>query len=435
MDRHELVSFFHGSPGKRRVGVEIECAAISSSTSKCLAYDGPEGLKHLLLRTAASLGAGLIHEEGTACLTGVRLLSGASISLEPGGAIEYSSAPAANVSELADIATADLRHIADICRGQDIALLPGGNNPFAEQGQLRWTPSRKVDLLRKHYAALGVGPVADLCMASNLSTQVTLDYSSPTELCEQLNMQTLVSPVIKAMFVNSPFHARRPSGFQSHRLHLWTATEPLRAGALPTALSGKTTVDELVDWLVRLPMIYRLQKGQYVPAGTRAFAELDGVNSQDWQTHLNQIWKDARPRRTIELRGADGPPWPHVFSAPALWEGLSYVAEVRRSVIALIGPVTREQHTAATLQAALHGLQGTYKGVSLRELATDVIRLAQLGLKCLVERGEEKEECLGNISVLDDVVCTGETFAQRSRSRWPDLGRDHRKYVEYHRIR
>ena len=82
-------------------------------------------------------------------------------------------------------------------------------------------------------------------------------------------------------------------------------------------------------------MYFVLRDGQgFIDARGQSFRDfMDGklpalpgevLTVKDWENHLSTLFPEARLKRFIEMRGADGGPWNHICALPAFWVGLLY---------------------------------------------------------------------------------------------------------------
>jgi glutamate--cysteine ligase len=378
-------------------------------------------------------------------LTGMRLANGMQITLEHGGALEYASAPTGDLVTAIEDMRAMLTRVADIARGAGLAILPGANLPFDRIEDVSWVPKPSGAPMRDFFADLGEpGALGPSVMALTLSTQTTVDYVSAEDFGRKLRMQVAASPLVSAMFVNSPLAGGELTPLLSTRALQWLACDPDRCGLLPFALRDVVTVDDFVDWALARPMIYhRTPDGDYKRAPARSFGELiatgfdDGTapTRADWLSHLSQVWTDVRVRQTLELRGADGPPYAHVAAVPALWVGLTYHPPSCAAAWELLRPYTVEQQRALMRELPVRGLAATLGGDPVRDLGRELVRLARAGLESRVAAGLERPEAPDYLAPIEEVLDSGTTFAERTIARWEnEFGRDPARYVAAYRV-
>lgn len=423
LTREALAGTFTARPGTReRVGIELECGLVEPATGRALRY--PEA-RALLNAVRREFGGEPIHEAGH--LAGVTLPGGAQFTLELGGALEYSSAPA---DSLADVVTATERAmlaVADLADRLDIAVLPTGMLPFTPVAEIPWIPKPRIDLMRRHFRSLGAaGSLAEGVMGLSLSVQTSLDYVSTADLLEKLRLLAAASPVAAALFVNSPLENGAATGVLSRRMQMWTRVDPCRCGVLAVAVAPDATTDRLLDWVLDLPMIYRRTADRFLPAPRRPFGALvrDGFDDgsrparADWESHLSQLWPQVRPRHTLETRIADGLGWPAFASAPAFWVGLAYHPASRQAGLALLDDLTAEELDRVTEEVAVRGLTAKAGSRVVGELAERLVDLAGAGLAARVAAGREPQRVLDLLDPLREIVRTGRTSAERSLHDW-----------------
>jgi glutamate--cysteine ligase len=418
LTREALAGTFTARPGTReRVGIELECGLVEPATGRAIRY--PE-VRALLNAVRGEFGGEPIHEAGH--LAGVALRDGAQFTLELGGALEYSSAPA---DSLADVVTATERAmlaVADLADRLGIAVLPTGMLPFTAVNEIPWIPKPRIDLMRRHFRGLGTaGSLAEGVMGLSLSVQTSLDYVSTADLLEKLRLLVAASPVAAALFVNSPLENGAATGVLSRRMQMWTRVDPRRCGVLDVAVAPDASTDRLLDWVLDLPMIYRRAGHRYLAAPDRPFGELvrDGsVTRDDWESHLSQLWPQVRPRHTLETRIADGLGWPAFASAPAFWVGLAYHPASRQAGLALLDDLTAEELDRVTEEVAVRGLAAKAGSRVVGELAERLLDLAHAGLAARVAAGREPQRVLDLLDPLGEIVRTGRTYAERSLHEW-----------------
>ncbi len=439
LDRGELRRPFTVPEGAaERIGLEVECGVVDPSTGRAAPYPGPRGV-------AALLRAVLERWGGTGChdgphLTGVRLADGALVSVEHGGQLEYSSAPADDLAGLLAQVRGRLGRLAALAREFGLALLPGANLPFDRVEDVAWVPTLRGPVVREFFGRIG-DPGALLL---TVSAQTTLDYLSEADLMRKLRMQTAASTVVAALLVNSPLYGGRAGGSLSHRCLHWQRADPRRWGVLPPALGPDPALDDVIDWALRLPMVFRRDRsGACRPAPPMPFATLltrgfgDGTwpGPYDWTTLLAQIWTSVRLRGTLELRAADGPPYACLAAVPALWVGLSYHPPSCEAAWRLLAHHTAADHATALRSLHALGLETRLGGERMRELAAELVRLAREGLRARVAAGRERPEVPAYLDPLEEVAATGETFAQRCVRRWEaEFARRPDRYVAAYRI-
>ncbi|MEV4253499.1 glutamate-cysteine ligase family protein [Spirillospora sp. NPDC049652] len=443
MLRREDLGALFGPGAAERVGLEIESGVVDPETGRAAPYEGEHGMG-AVLATVLREWDGEPQHDGAA-LVGVRLADGGLVGLEHGGQLEYSAPPADDVVSAVSDVGQRLTALAEIVGRHGLALLPGAHLPFDGLGTVSWVPLERGRLMRAHFAGLGAaGGGGPEILALSTCTQAHLDHLGEEDFVAKLRLLAAASPVVAALFVNSPLHEGRADGLLSRRSWNWTRTDPLRCGVVVPALSGLTGTDDVIDWALDLPVLYyrdasgRLRSGRgrsFASALTEGFDDGSWPDSDHWTAHLAQIWTHVRVRGTLELRAPDGPPHPHFGAVPAFWVGLAYHRPSRDAAWALLRDYTIDEHREAVRRLPAEGLRTRLGGDQVRELAGELVRLAREGLLARVAAGLEGPEAPAYLDPLNEVLDTGRTFAEQCAHRWrTDLREDPRRYVAAYRV-
>lgn len=440
----ELRSPFTRFSAVELVGVEVEVAALDPETGQSVSYHGNSGIEALLYRLLDEFGSDAPDfENGN--LIGFALPHGGTVTLEHGGAVEYSPPPARSVGDAVVATRSALRQMAEIARELNIAIVPGANYPFTTADQVQWVPHARIPIMWRHFARFGeLGKYGADVMSRALSVQATFDYTSEADMIEKVRMQSMVSTPASALFVNSPLEDGGLTGGLSQRMQYWARADPHRSRINPIMLSSDFTIDRFVEWVLDLPMIYRsLPDGSKGAAPPRPFRSLleqgfgDGSapNARDWTVHLSQIYLDVRLRETLEVRAVDGPPFPALQSVPAFWAGLTYHRPSRLAAIELLQEIKYEQYVEALDEIARAGLRCELAGRPVQEYAFELLRLADSGLRALVDEGREDQSVIAFLDPLHEIAASKRTFAEICAARWRgDFGGSAERFVEAYRI-
>jgi len=253
---------------------------------------------------------------------------GGTITTEPGGQLELSSAPATSLGGCVTAAAADLAAVRDAVRAADLKLSGDGIDPIRP-------PRRVLDLPR--YAAMEEffdrrGPWGRVMMCNTASVQVCLDAGdengSAAGYRSRWRLLHAIGPVLVAAFANSPRRRGRASGWRSTRQAVWSRLDPGRtrapAGAEPgRAVGGPAAGDDSRDprdtWTAyaldaELMCIRRdSPSGWTAPPGLTFRAWLRGAGERrptadDLTYHLSTLFPPVRPRGHLELRMIDAQP-------------------------------------------------------------------------------------------------------------------------------
>jgi glutamate--cysteine ligase len=426
------------------VGVEVEAGVVDPVTGKSRPYTGKQGVGDLLRQAALQWG-GTLHYEGENVI-GFHRADGTDIGLESGCALEYASTPETSLVSLVQKVDRDFQDLAGIADNLDSALLSGAMLPFDTREDIHWAPKPRIPLMLKHFkreiGSTSQGPAA---MAHIITVQTTLDFLDAEDLCRKHRMANVVSPLVGALFVNSPIQAGQLTNALSRRMQIWADVDYRRVGIFEHSINPEFSIDDLIAWATQLPMMYRIINGEIRPVPPHVSLESylengfgDGTypSLDDWLAMLNTTWPYVRVRNTLELRIADGPFQQHWAAAPALWVGLAYDRQSCEAAWDLARGYSLKDYLDAVDDVAVRGLDASIDGHSIRAMCRDLLNIARDGLRRRVKDNLEPEAVLGYLDPLTDVIESGQTFAEQLSERWSnELACDPKRYVEAYRYR
>jgi len=243
------------------------------------------------------------------------LPSGSLITVEPGGQLELSSAPADSLGECVTAVQRDMAALRDAMRRASLTLQGYGLDPLRP-------PRRVLDLPR--YTAMEEffdrdGPWGRQMMCSTASVQVCVDAGQDTPGTDgyrrRWRLAHDVGPVLVAAFANSPLRQGQPSGWRSTRQEVWSRLDPGRT--LPPPANG----DPRHAWATysldaELMLVRRAGSPSWsAPAGLTFRGWLRGGGNgerrptkEDLTYHLSTLFPPVRPRGHLELRMIDAQP-------------------------------------------------------------------------------------------------------------------------------
>jgi glutamate--cysteine ligase len=110
--------------------------------------------------------------------------------------------------------------------------------------------------------------------------------------------------------------------------------------------------------------------------------ELPGVRPtlRDFADHLTTAFPEVRLKKYLEMRGADGGPWNRLCALPAFWVGLLYDDAALDAAWDLVKDFSMAERHALRDGVPRRALQLPFRGVTVRELALQALKIAQAGL-------------------------------------------------------
>ena len=320
---------------------------------------------------------------------------GANVSLEPGGQLELSGAPLESIHETCDEVNAHLRDVKDIADKVGVGFIGLGAAPVWEHEAMPRMPKGRYKLMTDYMDR--VGTMGKSMMYRTCTVQVNLDFGSEADMVQKLRVALALQPVATALFANSPFFEGKPTGFKSWRARVWRDLDADRTGMLPFVFDEGFGFESWVEYALDAPMYFVYRDGVYIDALGQSFrdflkGELPALPGEkptlsDWADHLTTIFPEARIKKFIEMRGADGGPWRRLCALPAFWVGLMYDQSALDAAWDLVKDWDAETREELRVAAGKDALQARVKGIDMHELAREVLALSEAGLKARARSG------------------------------------------------
>lgn len=402
-----------GPDAELGVGTEHEKVGFADLNATPIAFDGERGICRLLDELASRFGWTRLYDGG-------HLMAlerdGAAITLEPGGQLELSGAIFSTALETRDELEQHLREVDEVSRELGQVWFFGGVNAWSKIDDVPWVPKPRYDVMRAYLPRRG--PLAAWMMKMTASIQANYDFRDEADAMEMLRLGAAASPLVTALFANSPMKEGGASGYASYRMQIWHETDPDRCGTPDFFMRRDATVADYVEWMLDVPMFFIKRDGRYLDMAGYSFRRFVDEGYQgheatigDWELHLSTAFPDVRMKRYIEVRSADMASPAHVVALAALWKGIYYDRGARDALDALNLASSADEVDALALICRREGLEGTWRGRSVRALATELVALAHAGL--VRQSGGEAEAALLKCLVDDCGVARspGERFA------------------------
>jgi len=260
-------------------------------------------------------------------------------------------------------------------------------------------------------------------MFRTATVQVNMDFGSEADMVQKLRVGLALQPVATALFANSPFTEGKPNGFQSYRAEVWRDTDPDRTGMLPFAFEDGMGFERYVDYALDVPMYFVYRDNRYIDVAGASFrnflaGRLDALLGEkptidDWTDHLTTLFPEVRLKRFLEMRGADAGPFPHLLALPALWAGLLYDRTALDGAASLVAGCTAEERQTMRDAVPRLGLKTPFRGRTLREIAREMLALAEGGLLRRARLNKTGEDETRALLPLRKIVEEGRTEADR----------------------
>ncbi|MEM0922082.1 MAG: glutamate--cysteine ligase [Pseudomonadota bacterium] len=369
-----------------RIGTEHEKFGYCTDTLKPLPYEGDRSIRAVLEGLRDRYGWAPLEEGGK--IIGLTK-DGANVSLEPGGQLELSGAPLETIHETCDEVNAHLAEVKSVADRIGVGFIGLGAAPIWTHQQMDMMPKGRYKLMTRYMGE--VGTHGTQMMYRTCTVQVNLDFASEADMVQKLRVALALQPVATALFANSPFFEGKPNGHKSWRSRIWRDLDADRTGTLPFVFDDGFGFEAWVQYALDVPMYFVYRDGVYIDALGQSFRDFlkgrlpalpgEVPTLSDWADHLTTIFPEARIKKFIEMRGADGGPWRRLCALPAFWVGLTYDQAALDAAWDLCRDWTAEEREQLRIDASVHGLEAKIRNRRMQELAADVLAIAESGLK------------------------------------------------------
>ncbi|WP_375691922.1 glutamate--cysteine ligase [Pseudooceanicola sp. LIPI14-2-Ac024] len=390
IERHEQLAEYLAAGCKPkddwRIGTEHEKFGYCKDSLKPIPYEGERSVLMVLEGLRDRHGWAPVEESGK--LIGLTK-DGANVSLEPGGQLELSGAPLRTIHETCDEVNQHLREVKDIADAVGVGFIGLGAAPEWTHDDMPLMPKGRYKLMDGYMRK--VGTMGTTMMRRTCTVQVNLDFATEADMVQKMRVALALQPVATALFANSPFFEGKPNGMKSWRARVWRDLDADRTGMLPFVFEEGFGFEAYVEYALDVPMYFVYRDGKYINALGQSFrdflkGELPALPGEvptlsDWADHLTTIFPEARMKKFIEMRGADGGPWRRLCALPAFWVGLMYDQSSLDAAWDLVKGWDAPTRDALRVAAADDGLQARVNGIDMHALAREVVDIAEAGLK------------------------------------------------------
>lgn len=377
-----------------RIGVEHEKFGYDDARKMPLPYEGPVSITAMLEGLRDRFNWTPVLEAGK--LIGLER-DGANVSLEPGGQLELSGAPLETIHQTCDEVNGHLAEVEAVAADIGAGFIGLGAAPIWGQDDMPMMPKGRYRLMTDYMGR--VGTLGTQMMYRTCTVQVNLDFASEADMVQKMRVALALQPVATALFANSPFLDGKPNGMKSWRAHIWQNLDAARTGMLPFVFEDGFGYEAWVDYVLNVPMYFVYRDGKYIDALGQSFRDFlkgrlpalpgEVPTLSDWADHMTTVFPEARVKKYIEMRGADGGPWRRLCALPALWVGLTYDQDALDAAWDLVKGWDAETREALRRSAGRDGLQAQAGGVKMHDLAREVLAIAEGGLKARARSGND----------------------------------------------
>jgi len=421
----ETVALLNGKyvDGKdKKIGIEVEMPFVNKKDLQPIGFSGPKSITAIFNKLSAKGGGWQPGDIENGKVTSLVNETG-SITLEPGGQIEFSSAARDTLGELKQDIGKYFDDTKKVSEKIGIDVLPYGFHPHIGIEDCPYVSERsRFKALKPVFEAEG----GYSAWGQSCSVQVTLDSPGKEEAFDAFKLGLIIQPVAAAIFANSPFSMGKDSDHASWRRHkLQDLDSPLYK--VPDALFEPGY--SLKDWAAHtlsVPMSFIVRNDAYIAVAPNSFYEMIGkplpelahlpqeeqyLTKQDLLDHLTGIKPEMllKPNLLLEFRAADlGPTPEHWMAVGAFWTGLFYDKDAFKAAQEYVAEWNKQERLALRDGVAKDGLATQVGNKTVQQIALDLIEISKQGLSRI------EPEAVPFLKIIETQVAQGITAAAKA---------------------
>lgn len=424
-------------PEEKKMGIEVEMPFVKKTDLQPLQFKGKKSITAIFNALCAK-SAWQPAEIENGHITGLKGESG-NVTLEPGGQIEFASAPRTSLEQLAADINAYCSDLEKIGKKLGVDVVPFGFHPHVSiddcpyiSERTRFAALKPVFEAERGFAAWG----------QSSSVQVTLDGKTMDDAFGAFKLGLTLQPLAAAMYANSPFSMGEDSGFKSwRRQNLLALDSPYYT--VPDKLFDKDfTIQDWAAHVLTVPMSFVVRNDEYIAVAPKPFGEMVGKKlpelahlpeeqqylcKGDLLDHTTGIKPEMllKPNLLLEFRAADlGPSPAHWMSLGAFWVGLFYDKDAFKAAQDYVAEWSGAERTEFRKNVAKDGLDAEVGGKTAQQVALDLIAIARQGLS------KVEPQSVHMLDVLEQQVLKGITPADEALQKFQQNGGDMAKTVK-----
>ncbi len=311
------------------------------------------------------------------------------ISLEPGAQFEVSLNPVKSIHEMKLFLDKYNAETAEIAEKFGICWLGTGIQPVSTYEKIKIIPKKRYAQMTEYLPRKARLPF--VMMRETAGIQVGIDYRDEEDAMNKLATALRLSPIVSAMFANSPVRNLRLSGSKSFRAYSWLNTDEARCGLISEKIfHNDFSFDDYKKVLFDVPMIF-IQKGsKTISTGDMTFGEYykkgyEGYfpTMDDWNTHLSLFFPDVRLKTYLEIRNHDSQKSELITAVPAFWKAILYNKDAQCAVDDMFKRTEYKDFEELRYLTPEYGLETPFKRYKLLDIAKELINIAMQSLEMM----------------------------------------------------
>ncbi len=281
-----------------------------------------------------------------------------SISIEPGGQLEFSPSPHKSIAKVKIILNIFSKIIKNICKELNVKINTFSVHPIKSISVFSIVPKKRFKLLRKYICKEGKNGL-DM-MHRTCSFQINIDYKNEYDFINKYRILLLISPVIIFLCKNKKKYNKR--------IIIWENTDYQRCNIPKFVFYNNFSYLKYIDNILNIPIISLVKNNKYIKIPKMTFFNYmkNGFNKNiatemDFLNHLNGIFWNVRAKPQIEIRNIDINDLNFNCSVVAFIEGIIYNNKCFNKIYFLFKEITPIQISNIIKMISTNNLTKKYK--------------------------------------------------------------------------
>ena len=311
-----------------------------------------------------------------------------SLSIEPGGQIEFASKPYIQLKKLDHELKKYIKSLLIIAEEKKLILSDLAIEPILHSNTINIINQKKYKLMHKYFCDTGI--FGHEMMLNSASIQINLDYTSLEQASKMAFIGDCLHPITSLMFSNAPFFRSKPSGRKNIREIVWRNTDPARSNCLldHNISDIKTLIDDFCDYVLNIPVIFISDQDGFIEtfAGNleswlSSIESHRNIKTTDVLIALRQVFTQVRFKHILEIRGADRLPFGYEIAPAAFFKGLLRSPQIFDTVMSECKSWSSSQRNMLNATAStLNYNYNVFDGTKIKKLCEKFLLLAMDGL-------------------------------------------------------
>ncbi len=381
-DKKQLAQvFFSGCKTEQKIGVESEKLLVYKNSFQACKYEDVVKILEFFDETKWQR----IFENRN--LIGLKSDIG-TITLEPGSQIEISLLPFENLSDIESELINFYNKLSLYADKIGAMVLDSGIQPVSTFNDIKIIPKKRYEYMTKYLPSKGLSPY--IMMRETAGIQVNFDYKSEEDAVKKLALAIKMSPVISALYSNSPIRNSKYTGFKSFRANSWLNVDEERCGFINQKLFERNTNFSFMHYteiLLDVPMIF-IQRGSLFIETALTFREFTeqgfmGLKAEisDWKNHISLYFPDVRLKNYIEIRNHDAQNILMTLSVPAFWKGIIYNNDAIDEIEKILSKYEYKDFVQLRKDSPIFGIQAKLGNLTIIDLIKEFFDISYASLK------------------------------------------------------